>query len=120
MSRTIIGKTPYPLVIIDTDESIKIERIKAVLKNTSEGVSICVRSLNGHPKRGGYFFHIQKIKREYDKAILKTFDNKTVGTLTLEVITRLINHASGIKFDDEMFIFCQNNINFKQDADEND
>ena len=116
MPRNSLGRTPYPLVRIDTDDPLTAERLSKLLDETNGGVSICVRSKDGHPNRGGHFFHMQREAASRGYIKLKTFDNENIDTFEIEKAVRLINHASGIVFDEEMLALCQNKINFRQDS----
>lgn len=51
----------YPIVTIDTDLPICEEQVENILEHKT-GVTLCVRSSQGHPKRGGYFFAFPKTK----------------------------------------------------------
>ena len=45
----------FPLRIIDTDMPITEEVLNSSFEN-NEGITLCIRSANGHPQRGGFFF----------------------------------------------------------------
>lgn len=111
MPRNVIGAPPYKLDTLDIDRPITPDDLSQLL-NVASGVSICIRSVNGHPRRGGYFFHIKKADDNY---CVFDFQKKKICVLNLDHLIRFINHVSGRKFDDEMLNFCQSFINFKQD-----
>lgn len=109
--------TPFPTVVrIDTDTPILIDRVSDVLRNHPNGASICIRSANGHPNRGGYFFHILPI--DNGECELYNFEKILVATLSIEQITIFMNHCSGLEFHEWAFLFCQSIVNFRLDPAE--
>ncbi|WP_040483792.1 hypothetical protein [Lyngbya aestuarii] len=107
---------PFPdLVKIDTDTPVSVSQISEILKNHPKGVSICVRSLDGHPDRGGYFFHFRSLDR--DQCQLYNFEKIPIEVLPIEQTILLINHCSGLEFSDWAFQFCQSVVNFRLDPD---
>lgn len=108
-----LAKQPrFPLVKLDTDEPITEELLLALL-NQNNGLTLCVRSLNGHANRGGHFFCIKK--QEDDSILLETMEQEYVDTFPAPSMLRFINHACGLKFDREMQLYCQNSLNFRTD-----
>lgn len=102
----------YPIKTLDTDNVIPSDQIASLL-STHHQITLCVRSENGHPSRGGYYFCIsEKSANTYD---LETIEGVYVDTFSLDDLTTLINHASGKKFNQEMLDYCQNSINFRTD-----
>lgn len=103
----------YDLKSIETDSEIHQSQILEAL-GKKQGVTLCIRSKEGHKNRGGYFFSIEK-------STGKTFNLLTmesdiiVRNLDIETLTKLINHAAGLKFDENMLQYCQNEINFRTD-----
>lgn len=80
------------------------------------GVTLLVRSADGEKRRGGYFFCI--VPKEDGKFTLETMAQEQVDyDFTLNELTRFVNHASGLRFDDAMLRLCQNHINFRTDEE---
>ena len=103
----------YPLITIDVDTAITEKRIIEILNN-KKGVTLCVRNKDGHEKRGGYFFCIEK-SDENSLKLLSIESAIIVDSINLEKLTKLINHTAGLAFDNEMLQYCQNKINFRED-----
>lgn len=101
----------YPLVTLDTNEPITIEQISAIL-NEYENVTLCIRREEGHPDRGGHFFCIHS---ENGTVLLETMEQDYVDSFSLEDFVRFINHASGLLFDRDMQLYCQNSLNLRVD-----
>lgn len=102
----------YPIKTLDTDNVIPSSQIASLLSNCHQ-ITLCVRSGNGHPNRGGYYFCIsEKSANTYD---LETMEGVYIDTFSLEDLTTLINHASGKTFNQQMLDYCQNSINFRTD-----
>ncbi|MBZ0212811.1 MAG: hypothetical protein K8H99_03325, partial [Nitrospirae bacterium] len=77
--------------------------------------SFCVRSATGHENRGGYFFHVLPGGDDLDNNQLHTFESISVATLDIATFTALVNHCSGLLFDEVSFQLCQTQINFTID-----
>ena len=60
-----------------------------------------------------YFFHISADER--GKYTLYDFERNAVCTLPLDQLAKLINHCSGLQFDEASLALCQNKINFRED-----
>lgn len=103
----------YPIKVIDTDSPISQEQLNNAFGD-SNAITLCVRSENGHPNRGGYFFCICK-EQQSEEIHLETIEGDDIDMLALEQLIRFINHASGLLFDREMLTYCQNSINFRTD-----
>ncbi len=116
MPRNIIGKSPFPVKTIETDQPLALDDITSKL-GKARGISLCVRTNSGHKNRGGYFFHIEKTDDDF---CIIDFEKNLIAKLTARQLVRFINHVSGRQFDTEMLTFCQNVVNFKQDQNEND
>ena len=101
----------YPLFIINSDVPITIQQLADCFTSTN-GITLCVRSEEGHSQRGGYFFCILKT---IDRFNLETFEGVFVDSFSIDTLVRFINHASGRLFDYEMLSYCQNTINFRVD-----
>lgn len=103
----------YPLVTIDTDLPVSEEQVLNSLKGRT-GATLCIRSSQGHPKRGGYFFCISKNETEH-LINLETIEGVFIGTFSMSSLIRFINHASGRVFDEVMLSYCQQTVNFRVD-----
>lgn len=115
MPRNIIGQVPFPpLIVVNTDNPLKLEEIDAMLVERPTGVSICIRSQDGHPNRGGYFFHFSK-DFELGEITLFDFEGRSLHTFIPASFSNFVNHCTGNVFDDEAFRLCQAKINFRQD-----
>ena len=104
----------YPIRIIDTNSPILLEQLNHAFDGL-DAVTLCVRSENGHPNRGGHFFCIRKDRQHTEKMCLETMEGDDIDTFTAEQLIRFVNHVSGLLFDREMLTFCQNSINFRTD-----
>lgn len=108
-----MAKQPrYPLIKVDTDEPLTEEQLLTLLSK-SNGITLCVRSRNGHINRGGHFFCIQRLENE--KNLLESMEQEYIDTFPTPVLVRFINHACGLKFDRDMQLYCQNSLNFRMD-----
>ncbi len=114
MARHVIGSTPFPLRINDSDEPVTLAQVIALFGKKQE-ISICLRSAAGPAKRGGYFFHIARCEGAFQ---IYDFEKQPIGKLTSDHLVRFINHTSGRQFDGEMLLFCQNVVNLRQDQTE--
>ncbi len=108
----LINQPKYSLMTIDTDKPIKQEKLIDIL-NRQNGVTLCVRSHSGHPNRGGHFFCISY--NEKRNIVLETLEQVYVDTFSVPDCVRFINHACGLQYDQEMQLYCQNSINFRDD-----
>lgn len=102
----------YSVMTINTDAPISREQLIGILDHQN-GVTLCVRSQSGHENRGGYFFCISYNKDQ--EIILETMEQVYVDTFSVPDFIRFINHACGLQFDQEMRLYCQNSINFRND-----
>ena len=116
MPRNIIGKAPFRVRTIESDQALTLAQITSGLKK-APGISLCVRTVDGHEKRGGYFFHIENASASYR---IFDFEKNEIATLTPAELVRFVNHVSGRQFDAGMLVFCQSVVNFRQDQIEND
>lgn len=117
MPRNVLGSLPFPpLVRLDTDEPIGQEALAQLLRR-SGGVSICVRSVEGHPQRGGYFFHILPGDETLEACEVFNFEQISVLSLSLERLTAFVNHCAGLAFDEQSFQLCQTVVNFRLDPE---
>lgn len=115
MARSPLGAAPFHVVTYDTNDGITVEQLQHIIDANEAGVSLCVRSAQGPEKRGGYFFHFKQSAVEEGLFTLCTFDRSVVDNISIEFLARLINHTIGYRFDAEIFNYCQNTINFRQD-----
>ena len=115
MPKNLIGAPPYTIRTLDLDRPLILDDITPFL-NDGTGVSFCIRSADGHAKRGGYFFHIKKNGNMYN---ISDFVNNDVCDFNASNLILFINHVSGRRFDSKMFSFCQLVVNFRQDQNGN-
>lgn len=79
------------------------------------GVSLCIIRSEGAVNRGGYFFHLQEVA---DGFSFSTFDRQNVLTLgTGEDCAAFINHVSGRRYNEEMWVKCQS-ANLRSDEED--
>lgn len=114
MARNTIGPAPFGVYSIESDGPLLLAQITQAVHQSGGSASLCVRSTTGHPDRGGYFFHIERIEdgqsfRIYD------FERHPVATLEAQELLRFINHVSGRQFDEQMLVFCQQTVNIRLD-----
>ncbi|OWV11641.1 hypothetical protein [Fibrobacter sp. UWH1] len=103
----------YPIVTLDTDTPIKDQRLQQLL--TQYGcMTLCVRSLEGETKRGGFFFCLKK-DASVNQIALESMEGELIDYFSLPNLVRFVNHVAGLMFDSEVLNFCQQKINFKQD-----
>ena len=102
----------YGIVTINTDVPISEEELYEIIRQQN-GVTLCIRSLNGHPHRGGHFFCFSY--NESEEIALETMEQVFVDSFSVPDFVRFINHACGLKFDKEMQLYCQNRLNFRDD-----
>jgi hypothetical protein len=108
------GSVPFPpLRVVDQEQPIEVAWLLLKLKEWGGAASILIRSEQGAERRGGYFFHVSQ---ESDGIQFADFEGETVVQLPLADAVRLINHASGRAFDEEMLLLCQRTVNLRQDA----
>lgn len=115
MPRNVIGASPYAVRTLDVDRSVTVDDITPLLTGNT-GVSLCVRSANGHAQRGGYFFHIKRNGANYQ---ICDFEKNEACAFDAAQLVRFINHVSGRQFDAEILNHCQTVINFRQDQNGN-
>ncbi len=102
----------FPVVTLDADGPISAGQMAPLLEG-APGVTLCVRSAQGHASRGGYFFCVSK---EAPTAYrVETVEGDYVASFDPSALLRFINHATGRLFDAEMLEICQNRINFRED-----
>lgn len=101
----------FPIETIDTNEPICINDLTSRLVNN--GTTLLVRSENGHPNRGGYYFQIESLPSGLIRFF--TFDQKDYFDLSLARAVEFINHCSGLMFSEEMLRYCQNTVDLRND-----
>lgn len=107
---------PYPpLVLIQSDEPLTWdELLPRIGQHLDAGVSICLQAETGHDNRGGYFFHVKRTTQGY---MFRTFDRQKVLALRKEEeVVAFINHVSGRKYDQQMWMQSQL-VNLRTDHD---
>lgn len=95
-----------PLVILELDGLIIWSWLEPHIRcRLKEGVSLCIISSEGKTKRGGYFFHL---RHGVEGFAFSTFDREDVLKFdTGEECVAFMNHVSGRKYDENMWITCQ-------------
>ena len=111
----LLRQPRFPLRLINTDTPITIDQFHELLRRDTE-IMLCVRSATGHPNRGGYFFCIRynNATNQYE---LETVEGIRVANFTENNIVIFINHVAGLQFNNDMLLYCQNNINFRHDEE---
>lgn len=118
MAKKNLGKIPFPpLRIIVTDDPLTEEEVKKILAG-DRSVSLCVRSVSGHAKRGGYFFHIRKKIGQDECFEVLNFEKISVLSLSMKQVIAFINHCAGLAFSEDMFKICQTVVNFRLDPEQ--
>ena len=108
------GPVPYPpLSVADRDEPIDAAWLASKLDAAPGGLSLLLRSGAGANQRGGFFFHMTS---SANGVWFHDFSRIQLVSLPLDNAVRLINHAAGREFDEEMLILCQKTINLRQDS----
>ena len=118
LPRNILHGLPFPpLIVIDQDNAIDQILIDELVdsKGEREGVSLLLRSENGHLKRGGYYFHFQLSDKNLGFYNLFNFENEQVAELSKSDLVLLINHCSGREYSDKSYKVCQHTINMRDD-----
>ncbi len=119
MPKKTLGNLPFPpMERVDTDTPIEPEALEAILLDRPNGVSICVRSLNGPEDRGGFFFHIRPKPDNQPAYELVNFEKLVAASFDVENLAVFMNHCSGLAFDEASFQLCQTTINFRLDPPE--
>ena len=109
---TLSQQPQFEVKTIDSDVPISLEQINNVI-NGAEGVTLCIRSANGHPQRGGFFFCVSApVNNEYS---LYSMERQFIANFTGVRLVQFINHVTGLAFDMDMLFYCQNSINFRND-----
>jgi hypothetical protein len=102
-----------PIIFIDIDRPFAKSDLLDVLSKQKGRASICIRSLNGHEQRGGYFFHFEL---RGSLVALFLFDGTEKTELTIDQATDLVNHCTGSVFSEEALQLFQQKLNFKEDS----
>lgn len=107
------GPVPYPpLSVVDRDEPIDEVWLAAQLVAAQGSLSLLLRSSDGASQRGGFFFHISWSENGVS---FHDFSGAHLVSLPANGAAKLINHAAGRSYDEEMLILCQRTINLRQD-----
>jgi hypothetical protein len=107
---------PYPpLLFIDKDGPLTEKDVRdGIQPRLKQGVSLCVRSLSGPTKRGGFFFHAAQASSD-QPIMLSTFDTVAITSIQdLSELTVFINHVTGRQYSDRIWQLCQT-INLRTD-----
>ncbi len=118
MPRNPLAGLPFPpLTLLDQDVPIEPRQIHDLLRDRGpgNGVTVLVRSENGHPNQGGYFFHFKKSAEPNESYELYDFQKRHVASMNEEELILLINHCSGRGFSETSYVVCQNDINLRDD-----
>lgn len=119
MAKKKFGKAPFPVRSLDSDEPFRARELRLITAERPNGVSLCLRSSHGHPKRGGYFFHFRPAKRGSGYDVFE-FGRNFVASMDEEFLLRFINHIAGRQFDSDQQAYCVNVVNQRRDETEPD
>jgi hypothetical protein len=97
---------------MDRDEPIDEPWLVDQLDAAQGGLSLLLRSGAGANQRGGFFFHISLSENGVS---FHDFSGIRLVSLPLSEAVKLINHAAGREYNDDMLILCQRTINLRQD-----
>jgi hypothetical protein len=101
---------PYPpLVVLECGAQITWSDFSSLETGWIErGASICITARAGHPRRGGYFFHLRLTQ---NGIALRSFDRDRVLVLESEQeVVEFFNHSTGRLYSERMW-------NVSEDAD---
>lgn len=116
MPRNEIGDLPYPpLEIVDTATPVTADQITDLFQKHPDGTSFCVRSADGHPIRGGYFFHAVPYP---DGVEIFDIEKHLIAKIAPDQFVLFVNHCTGLAFSEWAFQFCQSVVNFRTDPAE--
>lgn len=88
---------------LDADGIITPDQLRAA--SLLQGVSVCVRTANGHKRRGGYVFSYVETQTGIE---LKRFDGDTIATFPdWASLAEFINHVSGRSYSEREWKRCQ-------------
>lgn len=113
-SKIRVKQPRFSVEKVDADSPLSESHISRLFDGKS-GVTLLVRSANGGSKRGGYFFCIAK--KDDGMFALETMTQIHVADFSLGELTRFVNHAAGLQFDETMLHYCQSSINFRSDSE---
>jgi len=117
MPKKAFDGVPFaPVVRIEVSEPLSIDQLSPMLAERPGGVTICIRSDQGHVNRGGYYFHI-KPDEEFQSFTIYNFEKIHVASLSIEQLVAFVNHCTGLAFNDWAFQFCQSVVNFRLDPE---
>lgn len=114
----VIGNCPFPPVrLFDQDRNFTVDDLEELAAERPQGATLCIRYPNGHRNRGGYFFHILPPKKSNNKYELYELNKTLIAEFTPTTLVSLINHCTGRQFDEESFVLCQTDLNFRRDVE---
>ena len=95
-----------PLLVLELDGPVTWDWLEPLIRDRLEaGVSLCIVGSEGATNRGGYFFHLRE---EAEGITFSTFDRPNVLSFeTVEDSVAFINHVSGKRYDENMWVICQ-------------
>ena len=111
MARKVLGKPPFPLHVLDTDEPVSLESLIREMGKRNR-MTLCIRSARGHERRGGFFFHLRRDANGFD---FLDFQGAPILSLPGELAVKLVNHVTGLTFDQDCLLLCQRVINLRHD-----
>lgn len=118
MPKRVIGACPFdPVRLFDQDRNFTVDDLRRLAEERPNGASLCIRYPFGHPKRGGYFFHILPPTNGRLGYELYELDGTLVAELPPTDMVSLINHCTGRQFDNRSFVLCQTDLNFRKDTE---
>ena len=103
----------YPIRVMNTDTPISLCQLHEAF-DTLDAITLCIRSNVGHTNRGGFFFCIKR-DQSTDQMILESIEGDIIDIFSSNNMVTFINHVSGLQFNKEILIYCQNHINFRTD-----
>jgi len=111
MPKQTIGKSPFPVTTLDVDGVVSWGQLEGLVR-VAEGVSLCLRTARGAAERGGFFFHVKKVKSDFE---VFDFLGGKVDVMSSERLTEFVNHVAGRRFSEENLRYCQTTVNLRQD-----
>lgn len=116
MAKTLLKDPLFPIKTVDTDIPLTEAKLNGLLKEP--GITLLIRSSEGDPRRGGYYFQIEVNGEQY---ILHPFVKAKDGTptdvynLSFDELLKLVNHMSGRAFDEDSLTFVREVIDMPSD-----
>jgi len=120
MPRNVIGDPPFPpIVLFDESRDFTVNDLERISRERPDGVSICVRYPEGRENRGGYFFHFALSQERVGEFQVFDFERRPVKIFPAASLVEFINHCTGRRFDERVFVLCQTELNFLKDDEPN-